>query len=40
MKVHASKQHLRAGVDGELFTFHMPIMITIAPKSLLVKIPR
>ncbi|HEY6136782.1 MAG TPA: diacylglycerol kinase family protein [Thermoanaerobaculia bacterium] len=40
MKVHASKPHLRAGVDGELFTFHMPIVITIAPKSLLVKMPR
>ena len=40
MKVHASKEHLRAGVDGELFTFQMPIVITIAPKSLLVKIPR
>jgi diacylglycerol kinase family enzyme len=40
MKVHASKEHLRAGVDGELFTFQMPIVITIAPQSLLVKIPR
>src|ERR1043166_3825199 len=36
MKVHASKQHLRVGVDGELFTFHMPLVITIAPHSLLV----
>lgn len=40
MKVHASKEHLRVGVDGELVTFHMPIMITIVPKSLLVKVPR
>ena len=37
MKVHSSKQHLRVGVDGELFTFHLPIVITIAPKSLLVR---
>jgi diacylglycerol kinase family enzyme len=36
MKVHASKQHLRVGLDGELVTFHMPLVITIAPKSLLV----
>jgi diacylglycerol kinase family enzyme len=38
MKVHASKQHLRVGVDGELFTFDMPLVITIAPRSLLVKV--
>jgi diacylglycerol kinase family enzyme len=38
MKVHASKQHLRVGVDGELFTFHMPLVITIAPHSLLVRV--
>jgi diacylglycerol kinase family enzyme len=37
MKVHASKQHLRVGLDGELVTFHMPLVITIAPKSLLVR---
>ncbi|HEV2718793.1 MAG TPA: diacylglycerol kinase family protein [Thermoanaerobaculia bacterium] len=37
MKVHASKQHLRAGVDGELFTFPLPLVITIVPKSLLVR---
>lgn len=40
MKVHASKRHLRVGVDGELFTFHMPLVITIAPKSLLVRVAR
>jgi len=38
MKVHASKKHLRVGVDGELFTFHMPLVITIAPQSLLVRV--
>jgi len=37
MKVHASKQHLRVGVDGELFTFHMHLVITIAPQSLRVR---
>jgi YegS/Rv2252/BmrU family lipid kinase len=40
MKVHASKHHLRVGVDGELFTFPTPLMITIAPRSLLVKVGR
>ena len=40
MKVHASKQHLNVGVDGELFTFHMPLVITIAPKALQVRVPR
>lgn len=37
MKVHASKQHLRAGLDGELFTLHLPLVITIVPKSLSVR---
>jgi diacylglycerol kinase family enzyme len=40
MKVHASKKHLRVGVDGELFTFHMPLVITIAPKALAVKVTK
>jgi diacylglycerol kinase family enzyme len=40
MKVHASKQHLNVGVDGELFTFHMPLVITIAPRALQVRVPR
>jgi len=38
MKVHASKKHLRVGVYGELFTFHMPLVITIAPQSLSVRV--
>lgn len=40
MKVQASKQHLRVGVDGELFTLHMPLVITIAPRALQVRVPR
>jgi diacylglycerol kinase family enzyme len=40
MKVQASKPHFRVGVDGELFTFQTPIVITIAPRSLLVHVPR
>jgi len=40
MKVHASKAHLKVGVDGELFTFDMPLVITIAPQSLKVKVAR
>jgi hypothetical protein len=37
MKVYASKRHLRVGVDGKLFTFHMPLVITIAPRALQVR---
>jgi diacylglycerol kinase family enzyme len=40
MKVHASKRHFKVGVDGELFTFDMPLVITIAPKALLVRVAR
>jgi YegS/Rv2252/BmrU family lipid kinase len=40
MKVQASKQHFKVGVDGELFTFHMPLVITIAPRALQVRVPR
>lgn len=40
MRVQSSRPFLRAGVDGELFTFSTPLMITIAPKSLNVKVPR
>jgi diacylglycerol kinase family enzyme len=39
MKVQSSRKFLRAGVDGELFTFSTPLMVTIAPKSLNVKVP-
>jgi diacylglycerol kinase family enzyme len=39
MKVQSSRPFLRAGVDGELFTFSTPLMITIAPQSLNVKVP-
>jgi diacylglycerol kinase family enzyme len=39
MKVQSSRPLLRAGVDGELFTFSTPLTILIAPQSLNVKVP-
>jgi YegS/Rv2252/BmrU family lipid kinase len=40
MKVHSSLLSLRLGIDGELFTMQTPLVITIAPQSLVVKVPR
>jgi len=40
MKVRSSKKQLHVGVDGEVFTMQTPLVITIAPQSLLVKVPR
>jgi YegS/Rv2252/BmrU family lipid kinase len=40
IKVDSSKQHLHIGVDGELVTMATPLLITIAPQSLSVKVPR
>lgn len=39
LKAQSSRPVLRAGVDGELFTFNTPLTITIAPRSLNVKVP-
>jgi YegS/Rv2252/BmrU family lipid kinase len=40
VKVDASKQHLHLGVDGEVVTMATPLVITIVPQSLSVKVPR
>jgi diacylglycerol kinase family enzyme len=40
MKVHSSHRSLSIGIDGELHTVGLPLVITIVPRSLLVKVPR
>jgi YegS/Rv2252/BmrU family lipid kinase len=40
IKVDSSKPHLHIGVDGEVVTMATPLLITIAPQSLSVKVPR
>jgi YegS/Rv2252/BmrU family lipid kinase len=40
IKVDSSKKHLHIGVDGEVVTMATPLLITIAPQSLSVKVPR
>jgi YegS/Rv2252/BmrU family lipid kinase len=38
MKVQARRKLLNVGVDGEVFTFETPLVITIVPQSLQVKV--
>jgi diacylglycerol kinase family enzyme len=40
LKVQSSKQHLHVGIDGEVVTVDMPLVVTIVPQSLLVRVPR
>lgn len=40
MKVQSARRALHVGVDGELFTMAPPLVITIVPRSLLVKVPK
>ena len=40
LKVQSAKKRVRLGIDGEVFVRTPPLVITIAPKSLLVKVPR
>jgi diacylglycerol kinase family enzyme len=40
MKVQSRDRELRVGIDGEVFTMTLPLVITIVPQSLLVKVPR
>jgi YegS/Rv2252/BmrU family lipid kinase len=40
VKVDSPKQHLHLGVDGEVVTMATPLVITIVPQSLSVKVPR
>jgi diacylglycerol kinase family enzyme len=39
-KMHSSRPRLNLGIDGEVFTMDTPLIITIVPKSLLVRVPR
>lgn len=40
MKVDSARPTLRVGVDGEVFTFQTPLVITTMPQSLAVRVPR
>lgn len=40
MKVLSARSSMRVGLDGELFTMQMPLVITTIPSSLSVKVPR
>ena len=40
LKVQSSKKHFNLGVDGEVVTMEMPLVVTIVPQSLLVRVPR
>ncbi|HEV7484265.1 MAG TPA: YegS/Rv2252/BmrU family lipid kinase [Thermoanaerobaculia bacterium] len=40
VKIQSSKSHLHLGIDGEVVTMNTPLVITIVPQSLSVKVPR
>jgi diacylglycerol kinase family enzyme len=40
VKVQSSRSHLHLGIDGEVSILTPPLVITIVPRSLLVKVPR
>jgi diacylglycerol kinase family enzyme len=40
LNVHSSRASLKVGVDGELFTLPTPLLITIVPQSLTVRVPQ
>jgi len=40
MKVQTAHRSVRIGVDGEVLTMAPPLVITIVPKSLLVRCPK
>lgn len=39
MRVQTSRDHLKVGIDGEVFTMPTPLVITAVPQSLLVRVP-
>jgi YegS/Rv2252/BmrU family lipid kinase len=39
-KMQSPRSRLQLGIDGEVFTMDTPLIITIVPKSLLVRVPR
>lgn len=40
LKIDSPKEHLRVAIDGELMTFAPPLVVTVMPGALLVKVPR
>jgi len=40
VKVQSSKSHFHLGIDGEVATMDTPLVITIVPQALSVKVPR
>ncbi len=40
LKLQSRKTHLHVGIDGEVATLDLPLVVTIVPQSLLVKVPR
>ena len=40
LKVQSPKNHLHVGIDGEVATLALPLLVTIVPQSLLVRVPR
>ena len=40
VKIQSSKRRLHLGIDGEVVTMNSPLVITIVPQSLSVKVPR
>jgi YegS/Rv2252/BmrU family lipid kinase len=40
IRVQTSRDHLKVGVDGEVFTMTTPLVITTVPQSLSVRVPR
>jgi YegS/Rv2252/BmrU family lipid kinase len=40
VRVQTSRDHLKVGVDGEVFTMSTPLVITTVPQSLVVRVPR
>ena len=40
LKMQTRGTHLDAGIDGEVATLTLPLVVTIVPQSLLVKVPR
>jgi len=40
LRIQSSRPYLHVGVDGEVFTMPTPLVLTIVPQSLLVRVPR
>lgn len=40
MRVQSSRRALKIGIDGEVFTMAMPLVITTVPQSLSVRVPK